>query len=268
MKKCRIILMAMLVLGSFSAFSQRKMKGGDAATAGMVRIPAGIYHPFLKANNKTVSVKIHSFYLDAHAVTNAEFLDFVKANPQWARSKVSRLFADENYLKQWAGDFNIGNDRILNSPVTNVSWFAAESYAKWVGKRLPTMEEWEYAANSAPVNAPKGEKLSTMILGWYSRPTPVVLPPVESTFKNGFGVYDMHGLIWEWVYDFNSIITGGDSRSAGALDKQFYCAAGSLNAVNKEDYASFMRFAFRESLKANYTVANLGFRCATDVDQK
>jgi formylglycine-generating enzyme required for sulfatase activity len=88
---------------------------------------------------------------------------------------------------------------------------------------------------------------------------------VESTFKNGFGVYDMHGLVWEWVYDFNSVITGDDSRSSGALNRQLYCAAGSQNAVNKEDYASFMRFAFRESLKANYTVANLGFRCAMDI---
>lgn len=264
MKKCRIILTAMLVLSSVTSFSQQKSKGGDMAATGMVRIPAGVFQPFLKVNNKAVKIKMHAFYLDPHAVTNAEFLEFVKANPQWSRAKVSRLFADGNYLKQWAGDFNVGNDRILNSPVTNVSWFAAEAYAKWLGKRLPTMQEWEYAANSAPVNAPKGENLATIILNWYSRPTPAILPNVESTFKNDFGVYDMHGLVWEWVYDFNSIITGGDSRAAGALNQQFYCAAGSQNAVNKEDYASFMRFAFRESLKANYTVANLGFRCAMD----
>lgn len=265
MSKCRIILTAMLVLSSFTSFSQRKNKGGDAATAGMVKIPAGVFEPFLKVNNKAVKVKMQSFYLDEHAVTNAEFLEFVKANPQWSRSRVPRLFADGNYLKQWAGDFNVGDSRTLNSPVTNVSWFAADAYAKWVGKRLPTLHEWEYAAQSAPVNAPKREKLSTIILNWYSRPTPAILPNVESTFKNGYGVYDMAGLVWEWVYDFNSIITGGDSRSGGDLDKQFYCAAGSQNAVNKEDYASFMRFAFRESLRANYTVANLGFRCAMDI---
>ncbi|TAM97218.1 MAG: formylglycine-generating enzyme family protein [Chitinophagaceae bacterium] len=266
MKKCRILLIVGLVLlSSISSFSQKRSKGGDVATAGMARIPAGSYQPFLKVNNQAVTIKMHSFYLDAHAVTNAEFLEFVKANPQWSRSKVSKLFADGNYLKQWAGDFTIGNDRIFNSPVTNVSWFAAVAYAKWVGKRLPTMEEWEYAAHSAPVNAPKGEKLATIILNWYSRPTPAILPNVESTFKNGFGVYDMHGLVWEWVYDFNSVITGDDSRSSGALNRQLYCAAGSQNAVNKEDYASFMRFAFRESLKANYTVANLGFRCAMDI---
>ncbi|MGH2642570.1 MAG: formylglycine-generating enzyme family protein [Chitinophagaceae bacterium] len=265
MKNCRIILLAMLVLSSFSSFAQKRSKGGDAATVGMVKIPAGIFEPFLKVNNKAVKVKMPSFYLDEHAVTNTEFLEFVKANPQWSRSKVSRLFADGNYLKQWSGDYNIGDSRIGNSPVTNVSWFAADAYAKWVGKRLPTLREWEYAAHSAPIHSPKGEKLSTIILNWYSRPTPAVLPNVESTFKNGYGVYDMHGLVWEWVYDFNSIITGSDSRSGGALDKQFYCAAGSQNVVNKEDYASFMRFAFRESLKANYTVANLGFRCVMDV---
>jgi formylglycine-generating enzyme required for sulfatase activity len=51
------------------------------------------------------------------------------------------------------------------------------------------------------------------------------------------------------------------------LNKNLYCAAGSLKAVDKEDYASFMRFAFRESLKAAYTVRNLGFRCAMDIEK-
>lgn len=267
MKKTGIILLTMLVLsGQLMAQTKYHKGGNETETTGMVKIPAGNYHPFLKAKDQPEVIRIHSFYLDKHAVTNAEFLEFIKANPKWARSKVSGLFADENYLQHWSSDFTIGHDNLLNTPVTNVSWFAAEAYARWKGKRLPTIREWEYAAASAPVNAKKGQKLSTIILDWYGRPTPAVLPEVESAFKNGYGLYDMHGLIWEWVYDFNSVITGGDSRTSGGLDKKFYCAAGSLNAVNKEDYASFMRFAFRESLKASYTVPNLGFRCAVDAD--
>lgn len=275
MKKTGIILLVMLILSGQLLAQKKYHKGGDlpagqagnAEVVSMVKIPAGNYQPFLSAKGQPEMIKIHSFYLDVHAVTNTDFLAFVKANPQWARSKVSRLFADENYLNHWAGDFNVGNDQILNSPVTNISWFAAEAYAKWKGKRLPTLQEWEYAASAGPVNLQKGQKLSTIILDWYGRPTPASIPEVQSTFKNKFGLYDMHGLIWEWVYDFNGIITGGDSRSGGELNKQFYCAAGSLNAVDKEDYASFMRFAFRESLKASYTVRNLGFRCAIDVEK-
>lgn len=263
MKTTGIILLAMLVIQN-SLFGQTyHPKAGNET--GMVRIPEGNYQPFLKGEGQPKTIKIHSFLMDEHAVTNLEFLAFVKANPKWARSKVARIFADEGYLSHWSSDFQIGNKAIENSPATNVSWFAAVAYAQWKGKRLPTLQEWEYAAQAPPVNLKKGQKITSYILDWYSKPTPKVMPQVTSTFKNTYGLYDMHGLIWEWVYDFNSIITGGDSRAAGTLDPNFFCAAGSLNAVNKEDYASFMRFAFRESLKANYTIRALGFRCVKDV---
>jgi formylglycine-generating enzyme required for sulfatase activity len=45
----------------------------------------------------------------------------------------------------------------------------------------------------------------------------------------------------------------------------FYCAAGSAGTANKADYAAYMRYAFRESLQATYTVGSLGFRCAQDI---
>lgn len=261
MKNTALILLSVL----FSQHSQVKPKyqGHDTGrTAGMVYI-WGCYIPFLQTGEDIEKVSIHAFYLDIHAMTNNEFLEFVKKNPLWGSSKVPHLLADGNYLQQWESDFKIGNNKILNSPVTDISWFAAKAYAKWVGKRLPTMDEWEYAS-VAPVNLPKEETLTSYILKWYGKPTPAVLPPVECAFKNKLGAYDKLGLIWEWVSYFNSLITGGDSRSQRTLGTGLFCAAGSQNAVNKEDYASFMRFAFRASLKANYTIRNLGFRCVMD----
>jgi formylglycine-generating enzyme required for sulfatase activity len=232
------------------------------APEGMVLVPAGSYRPFIQASAGE-AVHLRSFYLDVHAVTNAEFLAFVKANPSWARSKVSRLYADENYLRDWQADDLPGPGVLADAPVTGVSWFAAQAYCRWKGKRLPTMDEWEYAAGARPVGAGGKRKLSEIILDWYSRPNPPVLPPVGSTFKNAFGLYDMHGLIWEWVYDFNSVVSGGGlSGSSGGHN--FFCAAGSLGAADKEDYAAFMRYAFRGSLRASSCVANLGFRCAMD----
>ena len=228
-----------------------------AQPAGMVRIPGGDFKPFvLSGKNK---IRVRAFYLDVHAVTNAEFLQFVRANPKWARSKVSRLFADESYLKQWAGDLEIGDSRILNSPVTNVSWFAANAYCQWKGRRLPTLSEWECAAAAAPADGRGGNDLTRLILEWYDHPTPSVLPAVGSTYKNVYGVYDMHGLVWEWVEDFNSLLPQSD---AGA--NPFVCGAGSAATRDKEDYAAYMRYAFRESLQAAYTVGSLGFRCAQD----
>ena len=228
--------------------------------AGMLEVPAGRYRPFMHEKGQPAVVKVHPFYLDVSAVTNADFLEFVKANPVWARSKVSRLFADAGYLKQWAGDWEIGDDKIKHSPVINVSWFAANAYALWKGKRLPSLTEWEYAAAAPPLGMKKGQQLTRIILGWYDHPNPATLPQVRSTYKNTYGLYDMHGLIWEWVEDFNSVVGQGDN---GGINN-FSCGAGSINSINKEDYAAFMRFAFRGGLQARYTVSSLGFRCAKD----
>lgn len=233
--------------------------------SGMVYIRGGNYHPFFHRKDQPAVIKVRSFLMDINAVTNEDFLVFVKANPQWARSKVSRLFADVSYLKQWAGDFEIGNDKIKCSPVTNVSWFAANAYARWMGKRLPTEAEWEYAAAAAPAGMNRGSRLTRIILTWYDHPNPVILPRVQSTYKNAYGLYDMHGLVWEWVEDFNSVIVQGES-SGGTSVNSFFCAAGSLSSVNKEDYASFMRFAFRQGLQARYTIHSLGFRCVKDCE--
>ena len=235
-------------------------------TPDMVYVPAGAYTPFMQESGVIKTVKIKAFYMDKHSVTNQEFLAFVKANPKWAKSNISSLLADQNYLSQWTGDYTIGNEAVINSPVTNISWFAAAAYANWTGKRLPTLDQWEYAMQSTPVGLPKGQSVTSYILSWYSKPTPENLAPVMTGYKNKLGLYDMVGLIWEWVYDFNSVVASSDSRSQGTLEKSLFCASGSQNAINKSDYASFMRFAFRSSLKAKYTVRNLGFRCVKNIE--
>ena len=77
-----------------------------------------------------------------------------------------------------------------------------------------------------------------------------------------WGVYDMHGLVWEWVEDFNSVFVSGDNRRDGEDLKNMFCGAGSFSAEDKANYAAFMRYALRSSLKGAYTTENLGFRCA------
>lgn len=261
--KKKYLVLIIFFLTHLWIFGNTASKAENAIPPYMVKVPAGKYVLFFsEKEGKTAAIK--SFYIDVNAVTNSEFLQFVKANPKWSKSKVSRLFADAGYLKHWKNDFNIGNDQMRNSPVTNVSWYAATAYCKWKGKRLPTLNEWEYVGSAAAFN--NKSSIEKIILSWYSKPTPAILPPVHSTFKNKFNVYDMHGLVWEWVSDFNSVIMTGDSRSNSAINRDLFCASGSTGAADKEDYAAFMRFAFRSSLKAKYTVNNLGFRCAMDIN--
>src|SRR5699024_2625758 len=170
--------------------------------------------------------------------------------------------ANKSYLKNWESDYKIGDSTLFDSPVTYVSWHAAKAYAKWVGKRLPTMQEWEYAAYGDPVNLPNDQSLTQLILDWYSKPLDGNLPPVKSVYKNEYGIYDMFGLIWEWPADFNSVMM----NSNGAVNRNLYCATSSLQTADKRDYAAFMRFAFRAGMSAEYTLKNLGFRCASDVN--
>lgn len=238
----------------------------DPIPTEMVDMPAGYYLPMFPGKDEAKKVAVAPFRLDVHAVTNAQFMAFVKANPRWRRSQVRRLFADQNYLRHWLGDFAHGADH-GNRPVTNVSWFAARAYAEWCGKRLPTLAEWEYAA-SASETLPYGRKEkghNQRILNWYAGKTPDVPSPIGSTFTNYFGVKDMHGLIWEWVEDFNSALVTGESRGDTGLERSLFCGAGSIGSPDPSDYAAFMRFAFRSSLEGAYTGKNLGFRCAMDV---
>ncbi len=231
-----------------------------AQPTGMIFVPAGSYVPFVKGEKQ--QIRVNSFWMDEKQVTNAGFLEFVKSNPQWSRGQMKRLFADEDYLSHWNGD---GADPVfdedLDKPVVNMSWFAAKAYCEWAGKRLPTMHEWEYAATSLPVGESDSSSLHNIIANWYSRKGGE-LDTAGSVYKNQLGLWDMYGQVWEWVYDFNSIVSNDDSRNQEEAPEGLFCGSASLNANDASDYATFIRYAFRGSLKGNYTTRKLGFRCA------
>ncbi len=250
-----LILAFCLNLGAFSA-----------ADPTQVEVEAGSYLPLYQIGDTIKRVQVQGFLLDRYAVTNQDYLSFVKANPKWRRSKVKPIFAESNYLRHWSGDLSF-DTKMANSPVVNVSWFAARAYAKWKGKRLPTQDEWEFVARADETlkDATQDPDFHRRILTFYGKPTPSMIAPVGSVYKNAYGIHDMHGLVWEWVSDFNSVMVTGESRQDTGIDRGLYCAAGAVGTTDPSDYASYMRYAFRSSLNARYTVGNLGFRCAKDI---
>lgn len=234
---------------------------------GMAILPAGLYRPLLRGEKDAKEVAVQSFALDIFPVTNAEFLEFVRAQPRWRRSQVKRLFADGNYLKAWAGDLELGGQLPTDAPVTHVSWFAVKAFAAWRGKRLPTVAEWEYAAAASPTR-PDGAndaEFKKQVIAWYSTPSPATSPRVGAGRANFFGIHDLHGVVWEWVADFNTTMVTGDARGDSGLERQLFCGSGAAGAKDASDYPAFMRYGFRSSLKADYTVHNLGFRCAKNL---
>ena len=222
----------------------------------VLKIKGGTFTPLYGSSKK--KVRIPAFNIDEWPVTNAQFLEFTNKYPQWQKSSVKSIFADSTYLQHWKSDTELGPKALPEGPVVFVSWYAAIHFCEVRGMRLPTVNEWEYVA-SRPI---PGEDIRKVILDWYSIPTPEVLPSVKVGLKNSSGATSMHGLIWEWTGDFNSTMVTGESRADGSLDKTLFCGSGSSGAADSSDYAAFLRFGMRSSLKAHYTIGNLGFRCA------
>jgi len=73
----------------------------------MVTINRGAYTPLYGTKDKK-PVEVNTFKIDVYPVTNAQFLNFVKKNPEYSRSKIKGLFAEKSYLSHWKGDFDYG----------------------------------------------------------------------------------------------------------------------------------------------------------------
>ena len=229
----------------------------------MVTIKGGTYTPLY--GRDSLQVTISDFQMDVYPVTNEDFLAFIKTNSKWKKSNIIRLFADENYLYSWKSDTILSTTQSLKAPITNISWFVANAYCECQEKRLPTIDEWEYVA-MANEKMPDARTLKTyneFILSWYEKPK-TFNNEIGSTFKNYWGVYDLHGLVWEWTSDFNSVLVSGESRKDVDNDSNLFCGSAAIGATDLMNYAAFMRYAIRGSVKAKYTMRNLGFRCVKD----
>lgn len=227
-----------------------------AAPAGMAAIPAGQFtmgsdYGMFEDTLPLHKVTLDRFFMDRNPVTNAQFARFVRAMhyqtvaerkpdpklfPGVPISKLvpgSVVFAPPpravplDDVSQWWRYVPGANWRHPEGsksdlrgrekhPVVHVCWDDAAAYARWVGKRLPTEAEWEYAArgglNQKPyvwgdTFQPKGRTMANTFQGnfpnqntradGYGRTSPVgVFPP------NRFGLYDMAGNVWEWCADW------------------------------------------------------------------
>ena len=234
----------------------------SAHGAEYVAIPGGTFSSVLPADEKAADVTVAPYRLRSEPVTNAEFLAFVRAHSQWRRDRIPRLFAEQRYLAQWQDASALGDEATSNQPVVQVSWFAAQAFCESEGARLPTWNEWEFAAaaDATRADARKDPAWRESILAWYARPNQS-LANIGGA-PNVYGARDLQGLVWEWVDDFNALLVASDSRDQNDPDRLKFCGAGALNLRDRENYAVLMRIAMLSSLKAADTTANLGFRCA------
>ncbi|HIB87932.1 TPA: tetratricopeptide repeat protein [Candidatus Poribacteria bacterium] len=203
---------------------QRVLENGVEATdwqkiqAEMTLIPAGKFHmgtpknetaEWIKNTHLAHTVELGSFSIDTYEVTIKQYQQFISATGHRA-------------LPEWVSKYSPTE----NHPVVGVSWYDATAYAKWMGKRLPTEAEWEYAARGGLINQryawgnsqPSGiecnyaDKNADPVLkqidkGYHWSDLNIddgyaYTAPVGSYLPNGYGLYDMAGNIYEWCADW------------------------------------------------------------------
>ncbi len=219
--------------------------GGNAnAVLGMAVIPAGV-HERLYGDEKSSKVQVASFALDREPVTRGDYAAFVKI-----------------------GDPSTGHS--LKWPMTGVSWFAATAYCKAQGKRLPTSDEWEYAARASETkaDATRDHRFRERLLGMYAARAANSRNPVGTGFRNVYGVRGMHELVWEWTSDFKPAPSRADSHqghNAANHKHDMSCASAAIGVADPSNYPAFMRYAVRAGLSRGSTMSTLGFRCAADI---
>lgn len=132
-------------------------------------------------------VELASFFLARTPVTNEQYGRYLDANPDVDKP---RYWADSRYNQP-------------SQPVVGVSWHDAQRYCGWAGLMLPTEAQWEYACRArTETRYWSGDDVDDLRrVGWYSGNSEGRLHPVAEKEPNPFGLYDVHGNVWEWCLD-------------------------------------------------------------------
>ncbi|HKH50172.1 MAG TPA: SUMF1/EgtB/PvdO family nonheme iron enzyme [Thermoanaerobaculia bacterium] len=224
-------------------------------------------------------VIVRGFAIDIHPVTNRQFKKFVDANPEWGKlAGVDRL-KNAYYLKPWS-DGDEPPQEELENPVVYVSWFAAEAYARWAGKRLPTEAEWEFALrdgkHSDDLIYPWGDDIDEIPEAFLRlirerRTVPSELTPASTGYK----LFSMSGNVNEWISDwwgegyFEYLRTEAAkgltviNPSGPRFGSERVFRGGSFLSGTDRDCHE-LACAYRRFLIPQNTNQDMGFRCAME----
>lgn len=245
-------------------------------------------------------VQVPSFYISTHEITNDQFSLFVDETgyktvaeqvpdlsqfpnaPDELKLPGSVVFSPEAFSKlrtqlswwtyvpgaNWNAPKGPGSsvEGIGNHPVVHIAHADAIAYASWVGGRLPTEAEWEYAARGLNENTvyawgedftPNGQHQANTWQG----PFPVAntnddgfsgSAPVGCYTPNGFGLYDMIGNVWEWTADPYA----PQSTQFGTIKGGSYLCSSS--------FCARFRPSARHSQERTLGTSHIGFRVVWD----
>lgn len=242
--------------------------------------------------------RLPAIYIDKYEVTNAQYKEFVakamhSPPTNWIENgyivsmKMEKVYAlDEEQLRKLVVKVfhldvdtrKLSKEQLIDEikkrfayvdtlPVTYVSWYDADAYCHWAGKRLPSEKEWEKAArgnkgNEFPWgNAWKAGLSNTGDESWDDGVAPV------GSYKSDdspYGVYDLAGNVSEWVQDWYQPYPSSDYKSKDFGETYKVIRGAAWGREGHYAITLFQRGAYRFYLSPQSVLADLGFRCAKD----
>ncbi len=277
---------------------------GEIREPSLTLIPAGSFKMGSKESDSDArpvhKVKVASFYLSKYEVTNVEFVEFLNSIKVEVRNNEDVFYRGkqiydlicDGFCSNWQHEIYLEDGRFKlrpgseQFPVVLVSWYGAVTYAKWLAQRtgkpyrLPTEEEWEYAAGGGKLHQKwagtksGGRALSKFanlcdafcaVKNWRNHTLNdgyAYTAPVGSFKPNKFGLYDMTGNVHEWCsnryypsYDLSTV------SQADRNDEVYVFRGGSwINSIASSTTTA------RYSAEPNYCTTVVGFRLARDVE--
>jgi formylglycine-generating enzyme required for sulfatase activity len=234
-----------------------------------------------------VQVNVKSFYMSATEVTNDQFSDFVAATgyiTDAEKSDFGTVFTESwEVIKGADWRHPMGSESEINKrgnhPVVQVSYNDAQAYCNWIGGRLPTEIEWEYAARKANSD---GSKMNI-----WSGEFPLknngedgfrFTAPVTAFKPDKLGLKHMSGNVWEWCedkynYEMHDILTAAETHGQQAYMGNYFHPSYSDDSIHVIKGGSFMchksycagyRPEARETGIKNESYFHVGFRVVTD----
>lgn len=235
----------------------------------MVEIPVGTYMMGSESGNDNEQpvheVSLEGFWMDQTEVTNSMFTDFLNKNGNQEEKGVLWFHVEASGAQiHLDGETWQTNDGKSDYPVTEITWYGAQAYCAWVGARLPTEAEWEYAARGGldGNDYPWGDEKPVCDAGadhgaQFFSCTNFGASPVRSFAPNGYGLYDMSGNVMEWVDEWFDVYPGGEWETISLAGQHCVMRGGSWG-----DASQNLRVAYRNHNVPLKTDNFIGFRCA------
>lgn len=250
----------------------------------LVMVPAGEYHLGAEETrtNPPHTVTLKSFAIAETETTNAQFAAFIKATGYKTNADKEGGMVFQEGMKDWEwkkdpaaswrhpfGEKAPSADDHPAHPVTQISGADALAYCKWLGARLPTLDEWEAAARAgAKTKYPWGPDYDPKRANIWNGATHhadtrldgfLYTAPVKSFPPNALGLYDVVGNVFEYCADLPPWMNPDESRRLiSGRGGSWWCSTGTCSFFNLQDIGSMDRQG---------SLANQGFRIAFDAEK-